>query len=57
MSFYGQPDDGLMTLQADGATASFAYTPGGTVFTFDAGNGSDPFETNLPPIVNFPVPF
>ena len=55
MDCYGQPDDGLVILQAGDATASFAYTPGGTDFTFDAGNGSDPFQTTLPPIT--PVPF
>lgn len=46
---YGWPHDGLVTLEADGASASFAFTPTGGTFTFDAGNGSDPFETTLSP--------
>jgi hypothetical protein len=49
---YGWPEDGSITLEADGASASFAFTPSGGTFTFDAGNGSDPFETNLVPPPN-----
>jgi len=48
-SCYDWPDDGLITLAADGASASFAYTPTGGTFTFDAGDGSSVFETNLEP--------
>ena len=48
-SCYGWPDDGSVTLTADGASASFAYTPTGGTFTFDAGDGSSVFETNLVP--------
>ena len=55
MDCYGQPDDGLATLQAGDATASFAYTPGGTTFTFDAGDGSAVFQTTLPPIIAGPI--
>jgi hypothetical protein len=53
LTCYGQPQSGSITLQADGATASFAYTPGGTAFTFDAGDGSAVFETTLAPIIDF----
>ena len=50
---YGQPENGTITLQAAGATASYALTPGGTLFTFDAGNGSGVFQTVLPPFDGF----
>ena len=49
---YGQPDQGTLTLQADGATASWAYTPGGTLYTFDAGNGAGVFQTVFPPYLS-----
>ncbi|MDF1525062.1 MAG: hypothetical protein RRA15_10705 [bacterium] len=47
---YGWPDDGSVTLTADGASASFAYTPTGGTFAFDAGDDSAVFETNLVPL-------
>ncbi|UCG38956.1 MAG: hypothetical protein JSV00_01610 [bacterium] len=44
---YGWPDDGWITLEAGGATASFAFTTGGGTFTFDAGDGSAVYQTTL----------
>ena len=52
LACYAQPESGLITLQADGATASYAFTPGGGMFTFDAGDGSAVFQTDLAPIVD-----
>jgi len=46
---YGWPKGGLVTLNSDGATASYAFTPRGGTFTLDAGDGSAVFETNLTP--------
>jgi len=46
---YGWPEDGTVTLGADGASAAFAFTPNGGTFTFYAAPGSAPFETNLTP--------
>ena len=48
-SCYGWPDDGLITIEAGDAAASYAFTPGGATFTFDAGDGSDPFQTTFQP--------
>ncbi len=46
---YGWPESGSITLGSDGASAAFAFTPTGGTFTFDAGDGSAPFETNIVP--------
>jgi len=48
-SCYGWPDDGLITIEAGDATASYAFTPSGATFTFDAGDGSAVFQTNFGP--------